>query len=50
MRNPRDRIPYRGQSPIVQLRVRYVEKYYTGRSLYPLRDEIVHLIAIPPAS
>jgi hypothetical protein len=48
MRNPRGGIPYRGQAPIVKVRVRLVEKYYTGSSLYPLRDEIVHTIAIPP--
>jgi hypothetical protein len=49
MRDPRGGTPYRDQAPVVEVRVRYVEKYYTGSSLYPLRDSIVHIIPIPNA-
>ena len=48
MRDPRGGgAPYRGQAPVVEVRVRYVEKYYTGSSIYPLRDTLVHTIPIP---
>lgn len=49
MRSPREGIPYRGEAPVERVRVRFVEVFYTGSSLYPLRDTIVHTISIPPS-
>jgi hypothetical protein len=47
MRSPRDGTQYRDQAPVAEVRVRYVEAFYTGSSIVPLRDTILHTILIP---
>ncbi len=38
---------YRDQAPIVEVRLRYVEIFYSGSKLHRMRDEIVHTVRIP---
>jgi hypothetical protein len=38
---------YRDQSPVVEVRLRFQEFYYTGSELRTMRDQIVYSIPIP---
>jgi hypothetical protein len=38
---------YRDQAPIVEVRLRYVEIFYSDSKLHRMRDEIVHTVRIP---
>jgi hypothetical protein len=39
---------YRDQAPVVEVRLRFIEIYYTGSELQRMRDEIVYSVRIPP--
>jgi hypothetical protein len=39
---------YRDQAPVVEVRLRLIEIYYTGSELQRMRDEIVYSVRIPP--
>jgi hypothetical protein len=39
---------YRDQAPVVEVRLRLIEIYYTGSELRRMRDEIVYSVRIPP--
>jgi hypothetical protein len=47
IRFPRDGIRYRGQTPVAAVRIRFVENFYTGGSIFPLRNEVIHTVQIP---
>jgi hypothetical protein len=38
---------YRDQVPIVEVRLRVVEIYYSGSALHRIRDQVVHTVPIP---
>jgi hypothetical protein len=40
---------YRGQKPVVEVRLRFKEVYYTGSELQQMRDEVIYSAPIPPA-
>ncbi len=40
---------YRDQSPVVEVRLRFKEIYYTGSELWKMRDEVIYSIPISPA-
>jgi hypothetical protein len=47
MRSPRGGVPYDGTAPVREVRVRYVETFYTGSSLSKIRDDVIHVVEIP---
>jgi len=40
---------YRDQKPVVEVRLRFNEVYYTGSELWTVRDEVIYSIPINPA-
>jgi hypothetical protein len=38
---------YDDQAPVVEVKIRHVETYYTGEALVPFEDQVIHTIAIP---
>ena len=38
---------YREQAPIVEVRIRYRGRFYTGSQLLSIEDDVIHTIVIP---
>jgi hypothetical protein len=43
----RDPDPYSRQGDVRRVRVRYVEEYFRGSAVFPLRDSVLHEVEIP---